>query len=229
MTLLAEIQQVMERTYSPAGINLEDCLIARPRREELLARTQDPCARNGDACTFLRQQGDNLYLAIFYAPRLIRILEQEDPRQCVSHRNVGALIAFMEEIAHGLHAALAFRRGRRRWDSEAFACAMEAQARVDIYYLLLWLVRRVAGTVTAPARDWVREVVFARERYAWAQRRLSRRYALAGKIARGFVHYADQLPPAQRLQAIRQFHALDLIGKSRMARVNHMKRKFSID
>jgi hypothetical protein len=219
MTLLAEIQGVIERTYSPAGVNLEDCLIPRRRSRELAARAADGAVLAEEACTFLRLDGGNLRIAIFFAPELIETLEREDPRESLSHRNVRALISFMEEITHGVHAALAFRRGRRRWDSEAFACALEAQARVDVYYLLLRFVRLIAGEVGAGARDWVRAAVFAAERAPGGPPRLRRRYARAGRIARAFTARVDALPSGERRAAIRAFHAAPLAGKARMAGV----------
>lgn len=219
MTLLAEIQGVIERTYSPAGVNLEDCLIPRGRSRELAARAVDGAVLAEEACTFLRLDGGNLRIAIFFAPELIETLEREDPRESLSHRNVRALISFMEEITHGVHAALAFRRGRRRWDTEAFACGLEAQARVDVYFLLLRFVRLITGGVEEAARDWVREAVFAGERAPGGPPRLVRRYERAGQIARAFTARVDALPSGERSAAIRAFHAAPLSAKARMAGV----------
>jgi len=218
MTLLAEIQEVIERTYSPAGVNLEDCLIPRARSRELAACAADGEVLAEEACTFLRVHEGNLHIAIFYEPGLIEVLEREDPRQSLSHRNVRALIHFMEEITHGVHAALAFRRGWRRWDSESFACALEAQARVDVYYLLLRFVRLIAGGVDEGARGWVREAVFSGEQGPGEEGRLKRRYARAGRIARCFVERVDRMEPRERAREIRRFHAVPLAGKARMAR-----------
>lgn len=219
MTLMAEIQQVIERTYRPAGINLEECLIPRARSRELAARADDGEVLAQEACTFLRLHEGNLHIAIFYPPELIETLEREDPRQSLSHRNVRALIRFIEEITHGVHAALAFRRGRRHWDTESFACALEAQARVDGYYLLLRFVRLITGAVQEEARDWVRAVVFDGERAPGGSPHLVRRYERAGRIARSFTARVDVLPPGQRRSVIRAFHAASLSNKERMAGV----------
>lgn len=211
---MAEIQGVMERTYSPAGVNLEECLITWARSRELAARA-GVGATGGPGCTFLREQGGDLYIGIFYAPEIIEVLEREDPRESLSHRNVRALIVFLEEITHGVHAALAFRRGWKHWDSEAFACGLEAQARVDVYYLLLRFVKLVAGEVTEASREWVRRAVFEGERAPGGGQRLARRYALARRLAWRFVRCADGMEPGERRQAIREFHRATLAGKAR--------------
>lgn len=218
MTLLAEIQGVLERTYSPAGINLEECLISRTRSRELAARAVYGGLLAEEACTFLRVHEGNLHIAIFYEPGLIEVLEREDPRESLSHRNVRALIQFMEEITHGVHAALAFQRGWRRWDSESFACALEVQARVDVYFLLLRFVRLLAGRVDVGARDWVRQTVFGGEQAPDGAPQLKRRYARAQRIARCFVERVERMEPRERAEAIQRFHNAPLAVKARMAR-----------
>jgi hypothetical protein len=217
MTLLAEVQAVMERTYRPAGVNLEECLIPQARSRELAARAVEGAALSREGCTFLRLHEGNLHIAIYYDPALIGVLEAEDPRESLSHRNIRALIVFLEEITHGLHAALAFDEGRRRWDSESFACALEAQARVDVYYLLLRFIRLLGGRVDAESRQWVRSVLFEGERIP-QRGRLRRRYARALRIARQFTEQTDRMPSDQRVGAIRAFRACSLRQKARWAR-----------
>jgi hypothetical protein len=119
MTLFAEVQGVLERTYRPAGVSLEACLVGPSRRRELAACAAGSGALVSSAQTFLRFQNGNLHLAIFYDPAVVDCLEREHPRRRLSHRNIGALIAFLEEVSHGLHAALAFRAGRRGLHREA--------------------------------------------------------------------------------------------------------------
>ena len=51
---------------------------------------------------------------------LCRQLERHDPRRGISDTNIRHLIAFVEEINHAVHAALAFQRGVREIESEEF-------------------------------------------------------------------------------------------------------------
>ena len=111
-TLFSDIQRLFERTYAAVGINLEDCLIDRHRCGQL-SRLAGASARELSelARTFLRRVNGNLHIGIYYSNWLIEQLERNDPRRSLSDSNIRQLIAFVEEINHALHAALAFRRG----------------------------------------------------------------------------------------------------------------------
>ena len=140
-TLFSEIQKLFERTYASVGINLEDCLIDRQRCGQL-SRLAGASARELSelARTFLRRSGDQLYVGIYYSRWLIDQLERNDPRRGISDSNIRALIAFVEEINHALHAALQFKQGAREIQTEEFARNLELQALVDTYLVLLLFV-----------------------------------------------------------------------------------------
>lgn len=223
MTLLAEIQDVIERTYAPSGshrINLEDCLIGPSRSAQLYARSGLPASDwSARACTFLRSQDDRLYVAIYYAPDLIDTLERENPRRSLSHRNIASLISFIEEITHALHAIWAFRSGFRQFQSEAFACNLEAQAKVDTYWLLLRFVRLLTGAPpSTETKTWLLDRLIGDERFDYQCERLAARYQKASALAAGFIQALDSLPPADRVRHIRKFRKLSLAGKHRLVR-----------
>ena len=76
MTLLREIQTLLERTYAPVSINLEACLIGEGRCAVLIRLAGESAARLAPGGrTFLRQAGDSLYVAIFYSRPVIAELE----------------------------------------------------------------------------------------------------------------------------------------------------------
>jgi len=219
MSLLSEIQEVLERTYSPSGLDLEACLIGGQRSAQLSALCAGGGGYSERARTYLRPTGDDLRIAIYYHPSLIDCLEEEDPRQSISHRNVSAFIAFIEEITHGVHAALAFRAGWRRWDSEQFACALEAQARVDTYFLLIRFCRLVGGSpVSRETREWVRGRLFDDELMEYGPGLLSKRYRYASALASDFIDALSPLSRAERVRCIRLFRRLSLAGKKRLVR-----------
>jgi hypothetical protein len=146
MTLLREIQLLLERTYAPVPINLEACIIGEGRCAALNRLAGEHAAQLAPAGrTFLRQAGDSLYVAIFYARPVIAELEANDPRQTLNERNIPALITFIEEIAHGVQAALLFNEGEREIDSEAYARNLETQARVDTYLVLCKFAQMLCG------------------------------------------------------------------------------------
>ena len=216
-TLFADIARLLERTYAASGVALEDCLIGRERCGQLTrlagaqARELSEIAR-----TFLRHSGDNLFIGIYYSRWLIERLEHHDPRRGLSDSNIGHVIAFVEEIDHALHAALAFRRGERDITTEDFARNLELQARVDTYLVLLLFVAffRKTQRVSRTDRRWLRFHLFQRENPdAFSDPNLRGRYLETTELAAQYTHLLDALNAARRVDEIRVFHSLDYTGK----------------
>ena len=216
-TLFADIARLLERTYASTGVALEDCLIGRERCRQLTilagaqARELSELAR-----TFLRHSGDNLFIGIYYSRWLIERLECKDPRRGLCDANIAPLIAFVEEIDHALHAALAFRRGERDFATEEFARTLELQARVDTYLVLLLFVAffRKTQRVSRTDRRWLRFHLFQRENPdAFSDHNLRGRYLEATELASQYTRLLDALNAARRVDEIRVFHSLDYAGK----------------
>jgi hypothetical protein len=216
-SLFADITRLLERTYAATGVALEDCLIGRERCSHLTqlagaqARELSEIAR-----TFLRHSGDNLFIGIYYSRWLIEQLEQHDPRRGLSEANISHMIAFVEEIDHALHAALAFRRGERDITAEDFARNLELQARVDTYLVLLLFVAffRKTQRISRTDRRWLRFHLFQRENpNAFSDPNLRGRYMETCELAAQYTRMLDALNAARRVDEIRIFHALDYAGK----------------
>jgi len=216
-TLFADIARLLERTYASTGVALEDCLIGRERSGQLTrlagaqARELSELAR-----TFLRHSGDNLFIGIYYSRWLIEQLERHDPRRGLNDSNIGHVIAFVEEIDHALHAALAFRRGERNIATEDFARNLELQARVDTYLVLLLFVAffRKTQRVARTDRRWLRFHLFERDNPdAFSDPNLRGRYLETTELASRYTRLLDALNAARRVDEIRVFHALDYAGK----------------
>ena len=210
MTLLREIQTLLERTYAPVPINLETCLIGESRLATLnrlageSARHLAPSGR-----TFLRQQGDSLYVAIFYARPVIAELEVNDPRQALNERNISALITFIEEIAHGVQAALLFNEGEREIDSEDYARNLEIQARIDTYLVLSKFAQMLCGgRIPRRVGVWLRRQLFDGDHQRFATADLRDRYREAQQGALTFLRCLRRLPLAERPALLREFRAL---------------------
>ncbi|MEM1159051.1 MAG: hypothetical protein AAF649_03265 [Verrucomicrobiota bacterium] len=222
ITLLDDCQQVLERTYRPAGVNLGQCVIGPQRLSQLIeASGIHPEHFSSRAFTFMRPCRDRLYLALYYHPAVINDLESEDPRRSISHRNISSLIDFIEEITHGTHAALAFRDGYRAemFQSESFACAMEIQARVDTYLLIMRFMARLTGGVPEnDVRDWVLDQVMKRDTQNGVPGFLVRRYRLASEIAGRFVVRLRETPGPERSGMIRRFRNAGVWGKWKVTR-----------
>jgi hypothetical protein len=211
-TLFSEIQRLFERTYASVGINLEECLIDRQRCGQL-SRLAGASARELSelARTFLRRSGDQLYVGIYYSRWLIDQLERNDPRRGISDSNIRALIAFVEEINHALHAALKFKEGLREIHSEEFVRNLELQAMVDTYLVLLLFVAffRKAQRISRTDRRWLRFHLFAAANpHAYSDPNLRGRYLETTELAARYTHYLDSLNGIRRVEEIRKFHSL---------------------
>ena len=216
-SLFHDITRLLERTYASAGVALEDCLIHEQRCAHL-SRLAGAQARELShlARTFLRHSGDNLFIGIYYSKWLIEHLEAHDPRSGLSDENIGSLIAFVEEIDHALHAALAFRRGVRDITSEPFARNLELQARVDTYMVLLLFVGffRKTQRVSLADRRWLRFHLFQRESHSdYSDPEIRGRYIETAALGKKYTRLLDTLNAARRVEEIRIFHALDYHGK----------------
>ena len=216
MTLLREIQTLLERTYAPVSINLESCLIGESRcavLNRMAGESASHFAPGGR--TFLRQAGDSLYVAIFYSRPVIAELEANDPRETLNERNISALITFIEEIAHGVQAALLFHEGEREIESEAYARNLETQARIDTYLVLSKFAHLLCGKGKIPPSVgvWLRRQVFDKSHRRFATPELRHRYGAAQRCALGFLRRLRRLPLTDRHDTLREFRALNWPGK----------------
>jgi len=217
MTLLREIQMLLERTYAPVPINLESCIIGESRCAVLNRLAGEEVAHLAPAGrTFLRQAGDSLYVAIFYSRPVIAELETNDPRRALNERNISALITFIEEIAHGVQAALLFDEGEREIDSEAYARNLETQARIDTYLVLCKFAHLICGDpIPRRVGSWLRRQLFDESHRRFATPLLRARYGAAQKCALGFLRHLRRVPLAQRHETLREFRALSWSEKMR--------------
>jgi hypothetical protein len=218
-TLFSEVQKLFERTYASVGIDLEDCLIDRVRCAHLTQLAGASARELSDfARTFLRTADDRLYVGIYYSSWLIDQLELHDPRSGLNNSNIQSLIMFVEEINHALHAALQFKAGLRRIESEDFARNLELQGLVDTYLVLLLFVAffRRTQKVSRMDRRWLRFHLFeSRLPDAYRDENLRARYLETSELASAYTHYLDTLIGARRLEEIRNFHALSYDQKKR--------------
>ena len=134
----------------------------------------------------------------------------------LSDSNIRALIAFVEEINHALHAALQFKRGVREIGHEDFARNLELQALVDTYLVLLLFVAffRKTQKISRTDRRWLRFHLFSREAAGnYADANLRGRYMETCELAGQYTLFLDALNGVRRVDEIRNFHALDYAGK----------------
>jgi hypothetical protein len=219
MTLLREIQLLLERTYAPVPINLETCVIGESRCAVLNRLAgEDALHLATEGRTFLRQAGDSLYVAIFYSRPVIEELENNDPRRALNERNISALITFIEEIAHGVQASLLFQEGERIIDNENYACNLEVQARIDTYLVLSKFAQMICGGhIPRRVGSWLRRQLFDESHRRFATPQLRRRYGSTQKCALAFLRHLRHVPLVDRSQVLRRFRSLSWTGKLQYA------------
>ncbi|MDZ4742744.1 MAG: hypothetical protein SGI98_04910 [Verrucomicrobiota bacterium] len=206
MTLLRKIQNLLERTYAPIGVNLEDFIIG-PRRSVELARMSgketDYLSHQGRV--YLRKTGEALSIAVYYSPGVISRLENNHPLETLSDINIRDFITFIEEINHALHAILLFLDGQKEISSASFLSNLELQGKIDTYLVLKHCISRGNGhTALSPShKRWLDEWLFDRETFSYPSPQIAERYREANQMGRRFIRKLDKKNAGERINLIR--------------------------
>lgn len=218
MTLLREIQLLLERTYGRTGLNLEECIIGPTRRREW-ERETGSCAEEMSHLgrLFLRQEDGRLRMGIYYDPRVITALEQNSPHHGLNEANVVPFLVFLEELDHAVHAALKYLEGNTNIYSESFVRDLELQARVDLYLILqIYCASHNPGRrLTENDRRWLQACVFDCETFAYDDGSLRDRYRDSNHLGRRYVMWLERLPAVRRTAGDPSVPAAGLWAKMR--------------
>jgi hypothetical protein len=224
MTLLGEIQILLERTYGETGVNFEDFLLSAQRGRALSEMAGASAAQISDlGRVFLRIVDGKLRLGIHYDPSVVEALEKNNPACGLDDNNIIPFMVFLEELDHAVHAALKFREGVRDIHSEGFVRDLELQAKVDTYLILQKYCAffNKPQRLTDADRRWLKACVFDRENGDFDDPLLAERYHETNRLARRYVRHLDQLSKARRTTEIRRFRKLNYEQKrGRIASVN---------
>jgi len=208
MTLISEVQILLERTYGVTGVNFEDFLLSEERSHALSEMAGASAAQISDlGRVFLRIVEGKLRLGIHYDSSVVEALEKNNPACGLNDENILPFMVFLEELDHAVHAALKFREGVRNIHSEAFVRDLEVQAKVDTYLILQKYCAffNKPQRLTDADRRWLRACVFDRERLAFEEPVLAERYHETNRLARRYVRHLDGLSRARRTTEIRRF------------------------
>jgi hypothetical protein len=218
MTLLREIQLLLERTYGSTGVNLDQFILGKERGQALFAMAGATAAQISDlGRVFLRVEDGKLCMGIYYDTRIIDALEQNNPRHGLNDHNILPFTVFLEELDHAVHAALKFREGTRDIFSESFVRDLELQAKVDTYLILQIFCAffNSSNRLTDPDRRWLKACVFDAENFVYDEPLLGQRYHETNQLGRRYVKFLDRLSPARRTAEIRRFRKLDYSRKQK--------------
>jgi hypothetical protein len=216
MTLLRELQLLLERTYGETGVNFEDFLLDSQRSRLLAEQAGSSASQISDlGRLYMRVLDGKLRLGIHYQPTVIAALEREDPGHGLTDTNIFPFMVLLEELDHALHASLKFKRGDRDIHNEEFVRDLELQAKVDTYLVLkMYCAHFNKSKRTSPAdRRWLQACVFDSECFAYQEPLLRERYRQTNRLGRRYVRYLDTLPASKRTAEIRRFQKLPYPGK----------------
>jgi hypothetical protein len=221
MTLLREIQRLLEKTYGETGVNLDDCLLNTERHQQLAALSSATAGQISDlGRTFLREADGKLRVGIYYDARVIEALERENPQYGLTDNNILPFMVFLEEADHAVHASLKYLEGHRDIFEEEFVRDLELQAKVDTYLILQMYCAffNADKKLHAADRRWLKACVFDSERFNYDEPVLAQRYRETNRLGRQYVKHLDTLTAKRRTTEIRKFRKMDYAGK--VARVS---------
>ncbi|MEI6085629.1 MAG: hypothetical protein WCS70_15195 [Verrucomicrobiota bacterium] len=218
MTLLHEIQNLLEHTYGPTGVNFEEFLLDSHRHKQLAEMSGPAAGQISDlGRTFLRVTDGKLRLGIYYEPRVIDALETENPQCGLTDNNILPFMVFLEELDHAVHASLKYLEGHRDIYAESFVRDLELQAKVDSYLILQMYCAffNADKKLHDSDRRWLKACLFDAERFNYDEPALVERYRESNRLGRRYVKHLDSLSPKRRTSEIRKFRKLDYRRKTR--------------
>ena len=216
MTLLREIQILLERTYGPTGVNFEEFVLGPSRSRALSEMAGTSAAEISDlGRVFLRLVDGDLRLGIYYDAGVIEALEENNPAYGLNDENILPFMVFLEELDHAVHATLKFQDGVRNIHGEMFVRDLELQAKVDTYLILQKFCAffNQPKRVTDAERRWLRACVFERESAIFDEPVLTERYCETNRLARRYALHLDRLTRKRRTAEIRRFRKLSYAQK----------------
>jgi hypothetical protein len=208
MTLLREVQILLERTYGETGVNFEDFLLSEQRSRALSEMAGASAAQISDlGRVFLRIVDGKLRMGIHYDPSVVETLEENNPAAGLNDDNILPFMVFLEELDHAVHAALKFREGVRDIHSEAYVRDLELQAKVDTYLVLQKYCAffNEPPKLTDSDRRWLKACVFDRESVVFEDPLLAERYHETNRLARRYARHLDGMSRTRRTAEIRRF------------------------
>lgn len=223
MSLLKELQQITERTYrQSSGINLEEFIIGRKRFNDLKEISPAETIELSDAArVFFRGLEGKLYLALYFSEHIITKLEEYDPRRGLHEKNIYPFMIFIEEINHGIHAALKYLAGEEDIKGEEFIRDLELLAKIDTYQVLKFFLAyfNASGKLEKFDRLWLRHHLFKRGSFSYTSRLLSTRYRQTNWLGEKYIRFLDGIEPQDRLGEIRRFREMNYMTKTQYIRM----------
>jgi len=210
-TLLEAVRGLLERTYR-IRTGLADLgafvigdlgyheLYGSPRGELDVGSAGVPRAK-----TLVRETDGGPAVCVYFPNSLIRCLEVFPPQHGLGAENLDAFATFVEEIDHLL--VIAERTLHRRPVS---MFELELHANVSKYLVLARFLAGSRDRLEPARRLWLRHRLFEEIRFCDEDPAVRDRYREAARWARCLLNGLSSLRRAERVDALRQFHASSL-------------------
>ena len=141
--IATRVQEQLERIYEvEPGHPVTEFLVADPAMVERM-EAGSPATRDITEKLLVRQEGDDLDLALYVDAEVLGRLAESDPTRRLTHRNLGDYCVLLEGISHFVYLTWNAQRER-----SVTLLELELQAEVDKYVSsLFWIGAQAGGRV----------------------------------------------------------------------------------
>jgi hypothetical protein len=208
--LIEELQRKIEKTYAlDTGItNIEKFVIGDHGYKELYLQEQIKSVVenvSSGSRVLMRDLGNTLKVSIYYPDRLIKVLEENDPRMGLHDDNIDECASFVEELDHFLFIAQNFKRNR-----PFSLLELELQANVTKYLVLKYFIALKNRSMRLQEfdKEYIRHHLFYKRNYALEGPVERKRYEDAKELGMTYTRHIDFLSHDDRLSDLRLFSRL---------------------
>ncbi len=216
LPLINELQGKIESTYAlDTGItNIEQYIIGDKGYKEFYAKEEirTVVKSHSGAKVLIRDTEHTLKASIYYPDKLIRDLEDNDPRLGLHDENIDLCASFVEELDHFLFIAQNYKQNR-----PFSLLELELQANVTKYLVLKYFVALQNKSIKLSKfdKEYIRYHLFYKRKYDIEDTSERKRYEDAGKFGMMYTKHIDLLPQEDRLRDLRQFSRMTCPSKIR--------------
>ncbi len=214
--LIKDLQRKIEKTYAlDTGIaNISRFVIGDIGFNMLYGNDEPSNTVNGayyGARVLLRYIGNDLKALIYFPDRLIKTLEENDPRFGINDDNIDACAGFVEELDHLLFIAQHYKLNR-----PFSLIELELQANVTKYLTLKYFValQNRSKRLRSIDKEYIKYHLFYKRVYDISDPSERERYEVAGFLGMLYTEYIDTLSYEDRLRDLRQFCRMTFATKA---------------
>jgi len=214
--LIKELQRKIEKTYAlDTGItNIEHYIIGDKGYKEFYSKEEirTVVKSHSGAKVLIRDTEHTLKASIYYPDKLIRELEDNDPRLGLHDDNIDLCASFVEELDHFLFIAQNYKQNR-----PFSLLELELQANVTKYLVLKYFIALQNKSIKLSKfdKEYIRYHLFYKRKYDIEDGIERKRYEDAVTFGMIYTEYIDLLSQEDRLRDLRQFSRMTCPSKIR--------------